>query len=456
MKINPNIFRAYDIRGLYPKEINEKVAYSVGQAFAIYLLKQRKIKNKLNIAVGQDNRLSSPSLFKNLVKGILDQGVSVVDIGLSTTPMFYFAVGFYKLDGGINITGSHLRAEYNGFKLVKDGTVPVSEKTGLKEIKKLATKEIQPSFKKGKILKKNVTSPYLEFNFKDFRTSTFKSFKLVVDTANAVTGILIPPLRKKLPFQIYSLFEKLDGNFPNHPPDPLIKKNLRFLQKEVKNKKADLGIAFDGDGDRILFVDEKGKIISGDMIFALLAKLILRERPGAKIMSDIRSSKIIKEVVKKNGGKFLIGKIGHSLIKEKMRKEDIVFAGELSGHYYYKNHYFCESPFFVLFKILEEISLTKKSLFEMIKPYQKYFHSGEINFKISNKEKKIRKLEKRFKSGSVSHLDGLRIDFENWWFSIRSSQTEPLLRLVVEAETKKLMEEKKKEITKIISNPSSF
>lgn len=496
MKINHQIFRTYDIRGLFPQEINEEIAYLIGRAFVKFLAKNKKLGggSNLKIVVGRDNRLSSPSLFKALTKGILDQGARVINIGLSTTPMLYFAVAHYKYDGGIEISASHLSKEYNGFKLVREKAIPISSKTGLKEIKKLVIETFQSiqrqklatkrhlffKKKKGKIINKNILKAYLDFNLKDFKAFTFKPLKIIIDTGNAITGILIPYLKRNLPCQIYSLFEELDGNFPNHDPDPLIKENLKFLQKEVKNKKADLGVAFDGDGDRIIFVDEKARVISGDLITALISKILLKdfqkpynsssipkikrkilksrsslsEKPGIltfgralKMLYDIRSSNIVPEIIKENGGIPVSYRIGHALIKEKMRSQNIFFAGELSGHYYLSSHYFCEAPLFILFKILKEISESGKSISELIKPLKVYFHTGEINFKVKNKEKILTRLEKKYKKGRISHLDGLRVDFKDWWFLVRPSQTEDLLRLVIEAKTKKLLEKKKKELS---------
>jgi len=443
MKINSNIFRAYDIRGIYPKEFDERAAYLIGQAYVKFLNKKN-----LRIVVARDGRLSSPSLFKFLTKGLCRQGVNVIDIGLATSPMFYFAVAHFKFDGGIMITASHLSPEYNGFKLVREKAIPISEKTGLKEIKKL-TQTLTSLSRQGKIIPKEVLKEYTAFNLKDFDLEAIKPFKIVIDTANAVSGILIPEIFKKINCKIYHLFPKLDGKFPNHFPNPIIKENLLSLRKEVRNKKADLGVAFDGDGDRIIFLDERGKIISGDFITALLSQIILKAHSGEKILYDIRSSNIVKETIKRYGGVPIISRIGHSFIKEKMRKENIIFAGEFSGHYYHKFHYFCEAPIFVLFEILKEIS-KGKSFSQLIKPFKKYFHSGEINFKVKNKEEILAKFEKKYKKGKISHLDGLRVDFKDWWFLVRPSQTEPVLRLVLEAKTKKLMEEKKKELMALI------
>jgi len=307
IKINPDIFRAYDIRGIYPSTINEDTAYLIGRAFVKFLKKP-----KPNIVVGRDNRLSSPTLFKSLTKGLTFQGAKVIDIGLSITPILYFAVAHFKFDGGIMISASHLGKESNGFKLVREKAIPISEKTGLKKIQQITAKvgkvvklsKVPPwkfisTTKPGKAVKREILEEYLKFNLKKFNLKKISPLKIVIDTANAVPGILIPELKKLFPIQIYPLFEKLDGNFPNHPPDPLIKENLSYLQKEVKNKKADLGVAFDGDGDRIIFVDQRGEVISGDLITAFLASLILKTNPGAKILFDIRSSRIVSEVIKK-------------------------------------------------------------------------------------------------------------------------------------------------------------
>lgn len=450
MKINPEIFKAYDIRGVYPKELDEKTAYFIGRAFVEFLKKPNA-----KIAVGRDNRLSGPILRKHLVRGITDSGGLVVDIGLSPTPLLYFCVANYNLDGGINITASHNPAAYNGFKITREKAIPVSEKTGLKEIKTIADclvglKKLNPAERRGEVVKKGFIKDYINFNFKGAAASALKPLKIVVDTANAVSGVLIPEFFKNTPIRVFSLFAKLDGRFPNHSPDPLIKENLKFLQKEVLRKKADLGIAFDGDGDRIMFVDERGEIIPADFITAIMAEIILKNSPGKKILYDIRSSNIIKETIKKFSGLPLVGRVGHSFIKEKMRKENIVFAGEFSGHYYSKEHYFCEAPFFVLLSVLKEISKSGNPLSGIIKSFKTYFHSGEINFRVVDKANKIKELEKKYKGGTICLVDGLRIDFKDWWFNVRPSNTESLLRMVVEAKSKELMEKKKKELSALI------
>ncbi len=463
MKVNPDIFKAYDIRGRYPEEVNQEVAERLGSAFFQFLIRKRLSSSKskikqglyqsvdlqakrhnpaLKIVVGRDNRSSSPLLFKALAKGIIQQGGIVVDIGCSTSPMFYFAVAYYGFDGGINITASHNPSRYNGFKLVGPAAVPISGRY-LKEIRRLVEKspitsgtKVAGAKEKGKIIKKRVIRDYIKFVISGFDLREIKPFKITVTLPEVLPSTAIRKILAKLPCKIC---------YSNCP-------------------KQDLGIAFDGDGDRIIFIDEKGKKIPGDLITAVVAKLILKQKPGKKVLYDVRSSNIVKETIRENKGIPIMGKVGHSLIKEKMRNKDIYFAGELSGHYYLKPHYFCESPFFVLFKILKELSKTDCLFSELIKPFKRYYHSGEINFKLpvlfnrpslksrSAKKKLLEKIAKKYKNGKISKIDGLRIDFQDWWFNLRFSNTEPLLKLVLEARNKALLKKKQKEITKTINS----
>jgi len=452
-KINPNIFKAYDIRGIYPKEINSSAALNIAKGLVTFLGKKKK--GKLKLVVARDNRISSPILCRAIKKSILEQGADVIDIGLSSTPMFYFTVWKYKFDGGIMITASHNPPEYNGFKIVKEKAEAIGKESGLEEIKENALKERgKNKIKKGKIRKLNVLKEYLDFNFSKTNISklNIKRLKIAADTANAVSGVLVKKLKKRLPCKIYHLFPELDGRFPNHLANPLEEKNIKDLKNLVKRKNLDLGIAFDGDGDRIIFVDENGKMIASDFITCLISRRVLKENRGAKILYNVCSSNIIKDVVKENKGVPLMGKIGHTFIKKRMKKDNVFFSGEFSGHYFLGAPYFFEVPLIVLFKVLEEISESGKTISRLIKPFQKYFHSGQINLKVKDKKKKLRELEKEFKKGKLSDLDGLRVDFENWWFNVRPSNTEDLLRVVVEAKTKSLMQGKLKQIKKIIFN----
>lgn len=449
MKINPVIFKAYDIRGLYPEEINEETAYLVGRAFVEFLNKKN-----LKIVTGRDNRPSSPALFKALVRGLIEGGADVINIGLSSTPMFYFAISYFKCDGGITITASHNSNPWNGFKLVREKAIPLAAETGIFWLKDFLAKErfFRLAKNRGKIIKRSIGKIYLDFNLKLARVKRgeFKGLSLAIDAGNGAGGPIALKLLKETGIKVYPIFCRPDGSFPNHPPDPLIKENLKFIVSLIKKKKEIFGAAFDGDGDRIIFIDERGEVISGDLITALMAKIILKNNSKSKILYDVRSGRIVKETIKKEGGIPISSQIGHALIKEEMRKKDILFGGELSGHYYLGRKLFYEVPFFVLLNILKEIKKRNASLSYLVEDYKKYFHSGEINFKVANKEEKIKELKTRFKGGKISELDGLRVDFRDWWLLVRPSNTEPVLRLVIEAKTKELLAEKKKVLTDII------
>jgi phosphomannomutase len=448
MKINSGIFKFYDVRGEYPEQINGETAYKIGRAFVSFL-----DKTNPKIIIGRDCRLSSPELFKNFAKGAVDGGGEVTEIGLSTTPMLYWANAFFGYDGGVEVTASHNPGKYNGFKFVKAGSIPVSGDSGLKKIKEIAEKLDCFSDKRELLINhKEVLKDYLEFNCKDFDFGSFEDYKIIIDTANSVSGLVIRELAKKNSFKIHFLFDNMDGSFPGHDPDPLVEKNLDYIKKEILARKADFGLAFDGDGDRMVFVDEKGISVSGDLMVALMAEWLLKEKPGAKILYDIRSSNIVRETILANSGQPVLSRVGHSPIKEKMRKENILFGGELSSHFYYKNNYFCEDPLFVFFKVLEIMSKTGKTFSELINPLRKYFHSGEINLKVSDGKEKMEKTKVRYKDGKILEIDGLRVDFPDWWFLLRLSNTEPILRLIIEARNKELLEEKKEELLALLSD----
>ena len=434
-----NIFKAYDIRGIYGKDLNEDTAFKIGQSFVVFL-KKKLNKEDLTVVLAKDNRISSNSLFSFIKRGIMSQGANVIDIGLSTTPLFYFSVAHFKYDGGIIITASHNPKEYNGFKFVGSLSEPISEDTGLLEIKELVLQNTFERKEQGTEEKKSFINDYVSFN--SFNNN-FSDIKIVIDTANSVSGIVISQI---LPNAIH-IFKELDGNFPNHEPNPLKEENMSFLKEKIKQEKADLGVAFDGDGDRLFFIDEKGQSVSSDLILALMASLIVKGKE--KILYDVRSSNIVKETIESLGGIPVLSRVGHSFIKEKMKKEDIVFGGEYSGHFFSKNHYFTECPYFVLFNIIEKMKKENKTLSQLIEPFRKYFHSGEINFKVENKEEIIKQIKEKYKEGKTMEIDGLRVDFPDWWFLVRASNTEPLIRLIVEAKNKELMAEKKNELLKL-------
>lgn len=453
-KINPEIFHAYDIRGVYQENLSEKSAYLIGRAFSVFLKQLYGSSDAvLRVVVGRDNRLSSQSLRDNLVQGIIEEGIDVIDIGLAPTPVFYFAVAHYHYDGGIMITASHNPGQYNGFKVVGRGAEPISEANGLKDILDTIQAGLgrTEGVSRGTVeagLRLKVLEDYVAFNLKEVDRESLKSFKIVIDTANAVSGVAVAEIFKNLPCKIIHIFKEGDGSFPNHDPDPLVERNLESLKLEVKKQKADFGVAFDGDGDRIFFVSEKGETVNGSTIAAFLSKSVLKNHPGEKILYDIRSSLAVSEAIKENGGVPIIYRVGHSFIKGKMRKDGIIFGSEISGHYYHALHYFCEAPFFVLFEVMR--GLQGVSFSQKFAPYQRYYHSGEINLKIADKKAAIGLLKKQYADGQATEIDGLRVDFADWWFLARASNTEPVLRLIIEAKTKELMEEKKAELLALL------
>lgn len=438
--MNEKIFKAYDIRGIFPTELDEDAAYKIGRAFVLFLKKDRP-----KVVIGMDNRLSSGLLSAALQKGIIEQGGDVVDVGFCTTPMFYFSVAKFGYDGGLIITASHNPPEYNGFKMVGNGGIPISDATGIKEIKEMAlANNFSPSKSLGKKEKKEIMPDYIN----NTQSRENFDFTIVVDTANSVSGVPIKKMLNKI--ALIQIFDDLDGNFPNHEPNPSKKENLRALQTAVKTANANLGVSFDGDGDRIWFVDEEGKIITPELILALMSGIILRKKGKQKILYDLRCGKIVPETIKKWGGTAIITRVGHSFIKEIMRKEDAIFGGEFSGHFFYKNAFYSEAPFCVLFSVLSEMKRTGKKLSQLIAPFRKYFHSEEINFKIANPQEKIREIKEKYSDGKIMEIDGVRIDFENWWLLVRASNTEPVLRLMIEAETQFMMDQKLEELSKII------
>lgn len=458
MQTNPSIFKAYDIRGVYKKDLNEKTAYNLGLAYVELRkkdLKNKKQAKKLKIVVSSDARISSPSLKKSLIKGLLEAGVDVVDIGINSTPTFYFAVAKYKYDGGIMVSASHNPKEWNGFKLTREKAIPVSGNTGIEFLKeKIINNQLIKSEKKGKLIKKkSALKDQIKYDLKHANIKKIKPLKIVADPANAVGALFINELFKNLPGKLIKINFKLDGNFPAHEADPIKEENLKQIQKEVLKQKADLGITTDGDGDRIFFIDDKGKLIDQAIIRGLLSKLFLQEKPKSKIGFDVRPGKITEDLILENNGKPVKTRVGHSLIKEQMLKENIYFSGESSGHFFLNMPIGCfEVPNIVILKLLEEFSSLDLPISEQIKKYQKYFHSGEINKEVKNKEKIFRDLEKKYKKAKINKLDGLSVAFNDFWFNVRASNTENKMRLNLEAVNKRIMKEKTKDILKIIKS----
>jgi len=453
MEVNKSIFKAYDIRGVYPETLNEELSYKIGQAYAKFL-KNETLKDKLSIVVASDMRLSGPSLKNSLIKGLIDSGVNVVDIGLSSTPSFYFAVAYYSFDGGLQVSASHNPAEHNGYKMVRENAIPISGDSGIYEIRDIVIEDkFELSKIKGKISSlDNVLEDEIKAQSNEINISEIKPFKIVVDTANSMGIYDIEIMFKNLPCTLIKLNEKLDGTFPNHEPDPLKSENLEQLSKAVIHNNADLGIASDGDADRYFFVDNKGVPLKPEILRGIMAMIELKEHPGSKIAYDIRPGRITKDLILEAGGIPVVTKVGHSLIKEQMLKSNIIFGGESSGHFFYKFDFGTfEAPMTLVLKFLVYLSKQNKSLSEIIKKYDIYAHSGEINSKVEDKEYKINELAEKFKDAiNISYLDGITIEYENYWFNVRPSNTESLLRLNLEANSNELMEQKRDEVLNII------
>lgn len=453
MKFNPNIFKAYDIRGVYNEDFNEDFAYKLGIAYTNMRREEINQPCSLNFVVAKDMRLSSLSVQEALIKGMIDAGANVTDIEMVSTPTFYFAVAKFNYDGGIIVSASHNPKQWNGFKVVREKSLPVSENSGLKTLQeKIENNYLKLAEKRGKIkIKQNVLEKQIEHDLKFGNLKNIKKLKVVADAANGMGAQYTEEIFKHINAELIKLNFELDGTFPAHEADPLKEENLKQLKHNVIKEKADLGIALDGDGDRIFFVDEKGQAIKQSIIRAILSKIFLKERPGSKIGYDIRPGKITEDVIKENGGIPIVTKVGHSLIKETAIYENAYFAGESSGHFFLNMDIGCfEVPTIVILKILEEFSQSNKKVSEYIKPYDKYYHSGEINSEVKNKKKVLEKIKEEYQDGKISLLDGITVEYDNYWFNVRTSNTEEKVRLNLEARDKKTMEEKTKEILKLI------
>jgi phosphomannomutase len=444
--LEPNVFKAYDVRGIYPTEIDEKGAYAIGRAYVEEFGPKR-------IAVGHDMRVSGPQMVAALTEGATDGGADVIDIGLIGTEMLYFAVGSLELDGGITCTASHNPKEYTGFKIVRAGALPVGGDSGLPEVRDRALKGFGEVVRKGDIEKKDIWPDFVDRVLSFIDPSAVKPLRIVVDAANGMGGRMLEPVLERLPqIEAVRCYFEPDGNFPNHEPNPLLPENREFIVAKVKEEKADLGIAFDGDADRCFFVDETGEFVPGDFVTALFAETFLAKEPGAKIIYDVRASWAVAHTIEQAGGTALINRVGHAFIKHRMRETGAVFGGEVSGHYYFRDFSKADSGIIPALLMLEYVSKQGKPLSETLRPYRdRYFITGELNTRVSDTAAKLAELEKRFSSqGEITHLDGLSVDAKDWHFNVRPSNTEPLLRLNLEALSPELMEEKCGEVLAVI------
>ena len=449
MKVNPSIFKAYDVRGIYPSEINEEIAGEIGRAFVTYLRAR-------TIAVSRDMRLSSPTIAAAFIEGALAQGCDVVDYGMMATDMLYYAVASDGLEGGAQITASHNPGEYNGIKMVRREALPLSGDAGIGEIRDMLVQGTlpPPAPAPGMRTERHVVDRYIDHILSFIDPSVVRPFKVVADAGNGMGGVVLPRMFARLPCRVVEMCYTPDGSFPNHEANPLIEENRAHIVARVVAEGADIGIAWDGDADRCFFIDGTGEFISGDFITALLAEAFLMKHPNATIVYDLRASYAVRDVVHEYGGRALMNRVGHAFIKRRMRDEDAIFGGEVTGHYYFRDNFYADNGFIPALLMLELRSKKKRSLAELLAPLRaKYFISGEINTKVSSMDavqETINLLALTYNDGHVTRMDGVSIEYTDWHCNVRGSNTEPLLRLNLEATSQELMERKRDEVLSLI------
>lgn len=457
MSFPTHIFKQYDIRGLIDSEITPELAENIGRAYAQFLQSEMSDTSTLTIVVGRDMRESSLVFQQRLMEGLTKSGVNVLDIGLVSTPAFYFGVGHLEAHGGIMVSASHNPAEYNGFKMTRENAVPISGDTGIQEIARLAEdNQFSDAQTTGTI--KNVDGiPELaaKAEFDHAGAHKIKPLKIVADTANGMGAQFLDAWFELIDADVTRMYWEFDGSFPNHEADPFKAENIEDIKKKVIEVGADVGIATDGDGDRIFFIDNKGNLVTPAVLRGLLAQIVLRDHPGATICYDIRPGKITEDMIVQAGGKPSVTRVGHSLIKEQMRAEDAVFGGESSGHFFYAFRTgVYEGPVTVATQILQEMTRQNKPLSDIVEPLDTYAHSGEINFVVEDKQGMMDALKEKYSEGELSELDGITITYPEFWFNVRASNTEPKLRLNLEAVDQPTMEQRRDEIIIFIKENS--
>jgi phosphomannomutase len=444
--IDPGLFKAYDIRGVYPEPLNGEVARRVGRAFVDYLGATR-------IAVGRDCRLSSPELNAAFIEGVRSQGCHVLDVGVVGTDVLYYAVAREDLEGGAIVTASHNPREYNGLKLVRRGALALSGDAGIGEIRDWLTagRYTESPPPTGTLERTSPLVDYAAHCLSFIDRASLRPLRVVLDPANGMGVVGAAPLFEALPVETIRMNFDLDGTFPNHPADPLREENRRDLVERVRSDGADLGIAWDGDADRCFFVDDTGTYVPGDFITALLGESFARREPGARIIYDIRASRAVPDMVRAAGGVPLINRVGHAFMKKRMRDEDAIFGGEVSGHFYFRDNWFADNGMIPALLVLERLGREGRSLSEIVAPLRERYHiSGEINSRVSDVPRVLVRLEERYGDGRITHRDGLSVDYDGWHFNVRPSNTEPLLRLNLEAESREEMERHRDEVLALI------
>jgi len=457
MDIDSSIFKAYDIRGVYPEEINKDVSYRVSRAFAVF------VKDFYNIAVpkiviGYDIRKSSKELLEGALQGLIEEGAKAIDIGLCTTPLNYFANWRLKADASVMITASHNPRDYNGLKLSLKKVTALAEVNGMEKLKELAVNLLANKNEqviengRGKVERKNLHDDYLNFLTGQAEDSDFSQFRIAVDCGNGMVGPLFQELAERVGLNYRGLFMEPNGDFPNHEPNPLDEKALGSLRKLMRQEKFDLGIIFDGDGDRFMALAGTGELIRSDFLLGLFAQYFLLGEENQEVPSDLRLSRGVQEVLEQAGIKVVKCKVGYPHLRKEMRERDAFVGGELSGHFFWQDFSCAESGLLSMLRLLKILGKENKPINELVRPMRRYFNSGGINFKVKSKDKKIKEIEKKYQDGEISHLDGLTVEYNDWWFNIRPSNTEPLLRVVAEASSKELLEQRIKELTRLITN----
>jgi len=450
--IDPTIFKAYDIRGIYPGQINGEVARRVGHAFVEYL-------GARQIALGRDVRISSPEIAAGFIEGARRQGCEVIDIGVVSTDMLYYTVGRHDLDGGAIVTASHNPKQWNGIKLVRRGALPLSGDAGIREIREalLGTRftDRSDSAEAAPDVERSVTEEYASHCLSFIDASLVPPLKIVLDPGNGMGAVGATAVLSHLPLKPVKMYFELDGTFPNHPPDPLVEENRREIARRVLAEKADLGIAWDGDADRCFFIDETGQSVPGDFATALLAETFCRKQPGAKIIYDVRASRAVPDRIAAAGGVALVNRVGHAFIKKRMREENAVFGGEVSGHFYFRENFFADNGMIPALVLLEMLGRERKGLAALLAPLrQRYFISGEINSRVDDVAAALERLERRYSDARIEKLDGISVDYDDWHFNVRPSNTEPLLRLNLEAYSAEAMAARRDEVLEVIRETS--
>lgn len=451
MNIDPHIFKAYDIRAIYPTEIDEEKIVPIIKAIYVFFTQKIASDRQLTIALGRDMRTSSPALFEIAKKVLVECGAQVVDVGLLSTPTFYYSVFNYSYDAGIQITASHNPKEYNGVKFVingENGLLKIGKSTGMEDVKKMALEGVTVDKKfEGTVTENpNVQEDEVNDALGLIDEMELTPFTVVADPANAMGGTYIEALFSKIPGQLITMNFELDGTFPVHQPDPLNFDNLKDLQKRVLEEKADFGLAPDGDGDRLFFIDDQGQVVPATIITGIVSKLLLSENPGAKILFDVRYIFTPMKIVEENGGTYEITKVGHTYITEALERTGGIFGGESSAHYFYKSNGNAESQLTTIVYVMKVLTDTGKKLSELVEEYRRSFESGEVNFKVTNAQEILTALKEKYKDGELSELDGVAITYPDWRFNVRTSNTEPLLRLNLESYDKNTMQEKFEEV----------